>query len=34
MITEGRIDIAVQTHDEALEKGIVQAEVWIGVKND
>lgn len=29
-ITEGRLDIAVKTHDEALKKGIVQAEVYIG----
>ena len=30
MITEGRLDLAVETHDEALKKGIVQADVYKG----
>ena len=31
----GRLDIAVQTHDEALRAGVVQADVWIvEVAND
>ena len=34
-ITTGRLDIAVQTHDEALRAGVVQADVWIvEVAND
>lgn len=28
-ITTGRLDIAVQTHDEALEKGIIETEIYL-----